>query len=338
MLNSSYIDDGGLRVNFKKAAKRIAFILFLLALFMFANNSNLFTKARSEDPILLAHVGMSQTYPMEGIAGDTCTAEIIYEPEHPYIGNTIPSMEAAFKEGADVVELDIHPTKDGEFAVFHDWSLECRTNGKGITREHTMKELKELDVGYGYTADNGKTYPFRGKGIGLMPTLHEVLTYFPDKQFLINIKSDDPDEGMKLAQYLSSFSDERISQLSAYGGNLPIAALKKELPNLRVMSMDSMKSCMIPYIAIGWTGYTPAACENTQVHIPETIALWLWGFPAKFLNRMDDANTRVVLVAGDGGWSEGFDDAEDIKRLPANYNGLIWTNRIDVIAPIIKEK
>ncbi|MBP2242120.1 glycerophosphoryl diester phosphodiesterase [Cytobacillus eiseniae] len=325
-------------MKFKKRLKRTAMILSFLLLFMFVNNSNLFTKERSERPTLLSHVGMSQTYPMEGVTGDTCTAERIYEPEHPYIGNTIPSMEAAFHEGADVVELDIHPTKDGEFAVFHDWSLECRTNGKGVTRDQTMTELKKLDVGYGYTADNGKTYPFRGKGIGLMPTLHEVLTYFPDKQFLINIKSDDPDEGVKLADYLSTFPKERVSQLSAYGGNQPIAALKRELPNLRVMSMESMKSCLIPYVTVGWTGYTPSACKNTQVHIPEKIAPLLWGFPAKFLNRMDNANTRVVLVAGNGKWSEGFDDAQDIERLPANYNGMIWTNRVDVIAPIIKEK
>ncbi|KKK39853.1 glycerophosphodiester phosphodiesterase [Mesobacillus campisalis] len=323
-------------MKFKRALKRTALIFLLLVLFMFANNSNLFTKERSGDPTLLAHVAMSQTYPMEGIQNDTCTAERIFEPEHPYIGNTIPSMEAAFEAGADVVELDIHPTKDGEFAVFHDWKLECRTDGKGVTRDHTMEELKKLDVGYGYTADNGKTYPFRGKGIGLMPTLNEVLIHFPDKEFLINIKSDDANEGVKLAEYLSAFPDERISQLSAYGGNHPIDALKKYLPNLRVMSMDSMKSCLIPYIAGGWTGYIPGACENTQLHIPEKIAPWLWGYPEKFLNRMDDSNTRVVLVAGNGGWSEGFDDKQDVERIPAGYNGMVWTNRVDIIAPIIK--
>jgi glycerophosphoryl diester phosphodiesterase len=43
-----------------------------------------------------------------------------------------------------------------------------------------MTSLKKLDIGYGYTADGGKTYPFRGKAIGLMPTLTEVLQAFPD--------------------------------------------------------------------------------------------------------------------------------------------------------------
>lgn len=322
----------------RKFLKRALLIIILLALFIFFNNSNLFTKERDGDPQLLAHAALSQTYPKEGIENDTCTAERIYEPVHPYIGNTIPSMEAAFAVGADVVELDVHLTKDGEFAVFHDRRLECRTNGTGVTRDHTMAELKQLDVGYGYTADNGKTYPFRGKGVGLMPTLHEVLTYFPNQSFLINIKSNDPEEGEKLAEYLSSFSEERLSQLAVYGGDEPIAEIKKQLPNLRVMSKATMKSCLIPYLAIGWIGYVPSACENTELHIPETIAPWLWGFPSKFLNRMDAAGTRVVLVAGNGTWSEGFDTIEDIERIPENYNGMIWTNRVDVIAPLIKGK
>lgn len=90
------------------------------------------------------------------------------------------------------MEFDVHPTKDGQFAVFHDWTLECRTDVEGVTRDHTMEELKQLDIGYGYTADGGKTYPFRGKGVGLMPTLDEVLVAFPKQSFLIHIKSDDP--------------------------------------------------------------------------------------------------------------------------------------------------
>ena len=58
------------------------------------------------------------TFHMDGITGETCTAKRIYEPEHPFLENTIPSMEAAFEAGADIVELDVQPTTDGEFAAF----------------------------------------------------------------------------------------------------------------------------------------------------------------------------------------------------------------------------
>ncbi|MFE8699917.1 glycerophosphodiester phosphodiesterase family protein [Cytobacillus sp. FJAT-54145] len=309
----------------------------LLAFFIYINNSSLIVKDSNEKPMLLAHRGLAQTFPMEGITGDTCTAERIHEPEHPFIENTLPSMKAAFEAGADVVEIDVHPTTDGEFAVFHDWTLECRTNGVGVTRDHTMEELKTLDVGYGYTADQGKTYPFRGQGIGLMPSLQEVLTAFPEKPFLIHIKSNDPEEGELLAQYLKNFSEARLTQISVYGGDEPINTLKEQLPDLRVMSKRTMKSCLIPYIAIGWTGFVPNACENMQLHIPEKIASWLWGYPTKFVDRMRDSNTNLILVKGDGSWSEGFDEPQDLESLPEHYQGGIWTNRIDRIAPLLKD-
>ncbi|WP_409273879.1 glycerophosphodiester phosphodiesterase family protein [Neobacillus sp. SCS-31] len=320
----------------RKVGRRMAIFLAILALFIFVNNTSIFSSNKIGKTKLLAHRGVAQTFDMTGITNETCTAERIYPPEHGYLENTIPSMEAAFKNGANVVELDIHPTKDGKFAVFHDWELSCRTDGAGVTRDFTMEELKKLDIGYGYTADGGKTFPFRGKGIGLMPSLDEVLKQFPDKDLLIHIKSSDPEEGKMLAEYFRSFSEGMLGQLTVYGGDEPIASLKEELPDLRVMSKATMKSCLLPYMAVGWAGYVPKTCERTQVHIPEKIAPWLWGWPGKFVDRMEDAGTRVVLVAGDGGFSEGFDTQEDTERVPESFQGWIWTNRVDTVTKFLK--
>lgn len=176
-----------------------------------------------------------------------------------------------------------------------------------------MAELKKADIGYGYTPDNGKTYPFRGKGVGLMPSMKEVLTHFPEDSFLIHIKSDDPKEGVLLARDLTRLSKKRLDQLTVYGGDKPIAELKKNLPNIRVMSKETMKNCLLPYIATGWTGFIPSACEQTQLHIPEKYAPWLWGWPEKFVDRMKSVDTRVIVVGGNGGWSEGFDTVEDTE-------------------------
>lgn len=285
------------------------------------------------EPILLAHRGMAQTFSMEGIEWDTCTAKRINQPEHPYIENTIPSIEAAFEAGADRVEFDIKRTKDNQFAVFHDFELSCRTDGAGAPADYTMEELKKLDVGYGYTADNGQSFPFRGKGVGMMPSMAEVLAQFPEKEFLIHIKSNDAKDGELLAKYLGELSEEQQKLITVYGDNEPIEILQAEMPELRMMSMDTMKSCMIPYLLLGWTGYIPGNCENSQIHLPEKYARFIWGWPDKFLQRMDSVNTKVVIVAGDGNWSEGFDQKVDLERLPANFFGEIWTNRIEAIAP-----
>lgn len=40
-------------------------------------------------------------------------------------------MQAAFDHGADVVEFDVHRTADDRFAVFHDWTIDCRTEYDG---------------------------------------------------------------------------------------------------------------------------------------------------------------------------------------------------------------
>lgn len=303
----------------------------LLVGFVYLNNSSLFVKPPGR-PILVAHRGLGQTFPMDGVTSDTNTAARIYPPEHMSIENTIPAMEAAFAAGADVVELDIHPTTDGEFAVFHDWILEYRTNGHGPVRNYPMSYLKTLDVEYGYTADNGKTYPLRGVGVGLMPTLEEVLTRFPDKRFLIHIKSNDPQEGILLAQYLERFEPSHLEMLTVYGGIEPIAALKELMPGIKVMSKATMVPALVQYMLVGWTGWVPPAMRDAHFHIPLRYARYLWGWPHRLAERLDRAGSTLVIVRGDGSWSEGFDSPEHRQELPTGFGGGIWTNRVDRIA------
>jgi glycerophosphoryl diester phosphodiesterase len=323
---------------FKKIiCSKVICILFVLVVFIYLNNSSVLLRQSPKSPFLLAHRGLAQTFPMEGITGETNTAQCIYEPEHPYLENTIPSIEAAFKAGADIVEFDIQLTRDEQFAVFHDAILEYRTDGVGKISEYTMEELKTLDVGYGYTADNGKTYPFRGKGIGLMSSLDELMSHFSEESFLIHIKNNNPYEGELLAEYLEDLSQERLSKLTFYGGDEPIAILKERIPNIRVMSKATMKKALISYMAVGWTGYMPASMRNTYIQLPKKYARVLWGWPHRFIKRVENADSLFVIVAGDGQWSEGFDTADDLSQIPDNYSGGIWTNRIDRIAPIYKE-
>jgi glycerophosphoryl diester phosphodiesterase len=62
-------------------------------------------------------------------------------------------MQASFEASADIVEVDVRFTIDGQFTVFHDRMLDRRTNGSGVTREHSMAELKTLGLGYGYRTE-----------------------------------------------------------------------------------------------------------------------------------------------------------------------------------------
>jgi glycerophosphoryl diester phosphodiesterase len=75
---------------------------------------------------------LAQTFSSADLKADTCTAARIHPPEPPCIENALASMRPAFTLGAEIAELDIHPTADGQFAVFHDWTVDCRTKGKGV--------------------------------------------------------------------------------------------------------------------------------------------------------------------------------------------------------------
>lgn len=168
--------------------RKTTWIILILFVFVYVNNSSFFAKRDDGTPLLLAHRGLPQTFSMEEIESDTCTAERINKPEHSYLENTILSMEAAFKAGADLVEFDVQPTKDNNFVIFHDWNLDCRTNGKGVTRDFTTKELQALDIGYGYTADGVKHSRFVAKGLILCQQLMKYLPVFQTVLFLFILK------------------------------------------------------------------------------------------------------------------------------------------------------
>ena len=319
----------------KKKFKFAAVAVVVLAA-IYANNTNRLAAHREGAPFLLAHRGIAQRFDERDLKNDTCTAARMLPSGHDYLENTIASMRAGFAAGADIVELDVHPTTDDEFAVFHDWTLDCRTDGHGVTREHSMAYLKKLDIGHGYTADGGKTFPFRGKGIGLMPTLNEVLTTFPQQRLLINVKSRELSEGEKLADALSKLPAERRAQIMVYGGDEPVDVVRRRLPDIRTISRATIKGCLLGYIGYGWSGVVPKACHNAMVMLPINVAPFLWGWPDRFLSRMKAANSEVFVLGPyrGGEFSTGIDTPEQFARLPQNYAGGIWTNEIEAIAPL----
>ncbi|QOZ77406.1 glycerophosphodiester phosphodiesterase [Bradyrhizobium sp. CCBAU 53351] len=316
--------------------KASAAIVMAAAASIYINNTNLLAQHRGGKPVLLAHRGIAQRFDERDVKNDTCTAARMLPPSHDYLENTLRSMRASFEAGADVVELDVHPTTEGEFAVFHDWTLGCRTDGQGVTREQSMAKLKMLDIGHGYTADGGETFPFRGKAIGMMPTLSEVLATFPDKQLLINVKSRDAGEGEKLAAVLNALSAERRRKIMVYGGDEPIDTIRRLAPDVRTISRTTIRRCLLRYFGYGWTGLIPAACRSALVLVPINVAPWLWGWPDRFLNRMADANSAVFVLGpySGGEFSTGIDTPELLARLPQGYSGGIWTNEIETIARI----
>ena len=308
----------------------------LLGLVLYAANASWLAAAPTGGTLqIISHRGVHQTYDRTDLGRDTCTANRIYAPEHGFLENTLPSMAAAFAAGADIVELDIHPTTDGHFAVFHDWTLDCRTNGTGVTRDHSLAALKALDIGYGYTADKGQTYPFRGTGSGKLPSLSEVLDAFPEGHFLINFKSKDPSEADRLETLLRDHPHWQERVWGVYGGAAPTARMRKHRPGMRGFTKDGTKACLLRYIAFGWSGYVPDSCRSQTILVPSNYAPYLWGWPNRFLARMEAAGTEVIY-AGPHKGTGGIDTQDQLVTVPDGFQGFLWTNRIEAIGPAVQ--
>ncbi len=118
--------------------------------------------------------------------------------------NTLSAFDRAARLGADMLDTDLHATKDGHLVAIHDASVNRTTQGKGLVKDMTLAQLKRLDAGYRFSLDGNKTFPFRGRGL-TVPTLEELFRAHPDTTWTIEIKQDDPPIARPFCEALRRF-------------------------------------------------------------------------------------------------------------------------------------
>jgi len=116
MLPSECVLYAGASLNKKLKYAAAAIAVFAAAIYI--NNTNHLATHRDGKPVLLAHRGIAQRFDERELKNDTCTAARMLPSSHRYLENTIGSMRAGFAAGADVVELDVHPTTTASSRCF----------------------------------------------------------------------------------------------------------------------------------------------------------------------------------------------------------------------------
>jgi glycerophosphoryl diester phosphodiesterase len=102
--------------------------------------------------------------------------------------NTLESFAQAVALGVDAIEFDVRLSADGIPVVIHDPHVRRTTDGDGDVNRMKFSELRSLDAGARFTADQGATYPYRGKG-QVISSLDEVIEAFPSTALLLEIKA-----------------------------------------------------------------------------------------------------------------------------------------------------
>ena len=185
----------------------------------------------------------------------------VYFPE-----NTLPAFVSAAKLGVDCIETDVHLTKDGVCVIWHDDTVERLTGVKGLVSDKTYKELMTVDAGNMFTMDNGKTYPFRGKGVTIA-TLDEVLRKNPNMRFNVDLKDDNIELIKEFARVVRrNNAQDRV--LGASFHNSIIKSIRKIIPEIASSFSRSEIRSIVILDKIGLLGFRGKFSANAA-QVPE---------------------------------------------------------------------
>src|SRR5207237_4146666 len=78
--------------------------------------------------------------------------------EDEFPSNTLYAFRKALAAGANMLELDIGVTKDGQVVVMHDTTVDRTTNGRGTIASKTLRQIEKLDGAYWFTPSGSNHY------------------------------------------------------------------------------------------------------------------------------------------------------------------------------------
>lgn len=289
---------------------------------------------------MIAHRGVHHLYDPTGVGRDDCTAVRMLPGQEKLeiFENTIHSIRAAVTAKADMVEVDVAPTKDGQMVLFHDWTVDCRTDGTGNTRDLTLAELQALDIGHGYSSDGGQTFPLRGKGIGKIPTVEAALAAESYKPFLFNFKNNDPDEADQLYAILKAAGRDPLKEGDGfYGAEAPVKRMKQLVPGIWGWSKPGVKACTQDYAWMGWMGITPESCKNGTLVVPLDYQWAIAGWPARTVARMEAVGARILITGpmNNRESTRGLTHGDQLTAIPKGFNGYVMVEDILQVGPAL---
>ncbi|MFN4235590.1 MAG: glycerophosphodiester phosphodiesterase [Bacteroidia bacterium] len=139
--------------------------------------------------------------------------------------NTMSSLLKAYEQGADMVEMDIRQTKDGEFVLMHDARVNRTTNGKGKIKKMTLDEVKKLDAGSWFSNE------FKGEKV---PTLREILRVAKGKGLVdLDIKKAHIPSLIKLLEEEGYMHDSVLVTLHSFNKKV-IKEVQQLAPKIKV--------------------------------------------------------------------------------------------------------
>lgn len=234
--------------------------------------------------------------------------------------NTLEAFhEAVERWEADMLEMDVRLTSDGEVVVVHDETVDRTTDGEGPVSAFTLEELRLLDAGYRFVDPEGRP-SFRGRGV-VIPRFEDVLTAFPFTR--MNVEAKEPRVAAPLVQIIRRHGAEARVLVAAEHERCRDAV--RGYPGPWGASRTQVFWFWALHRLPGGGPYTPCA---DILQVPET---WKGRtIVTEAFVRVAHARNLPVQV-----WT--VDDPADMRRLLALGVDGIQTDRPDLLARVLVE-
>ncbi len=159
--------------------------------------------------------------------------------------NTFASFDLSMQNGFNHIEFDLQLTKDGIPIVIHDDSIDRTTNGTGLVKDFTYKELAKFDAGSSFKLQ-GKLLPKE-----IIPRFDLMLQKYAKKAHLyIELKSSE----FELVDIVSKLLKER--DILKFASNEPW-----KIPGITIISFDKTlleySKNILPTIRHGFLVFNP---------------------------------------------------------------------------------
>lgn len=227
--------------------------------------------------------------------------------------NSMPAYGAAIAMGAEEIELDIWPTKDGEFVSCHDRELDRVSNGAGLITESTLEELEKHDFGVKF----GEKF----KGLKILK-FEDILKKF-SCQVIMNIhikplsyEEEYPEDSMKkIVSLIKKYDCEKYVYLMLET-DVQIRQFKKYAPQIAV--------------CVGHLSDRPYEIVDRAVEMEcEKVQFFKPFFDQKMIDKAHKNGIRCNVF-----WSDDSDETEKFLKMGIDT---ILTNDFNIISQCVKK-
>jgi len=238
-------------------------------------------------------------------------------PEH-----TLYAFRSALAAGTDVLEMDVRRSADGQLVVFHDADLDRTTDGEGSLSAWNRSDLALLDAGYRFSADGGRTFPYRGRGLRI-PTLEEVFRELPGARMSVEIKEEAEDVAHALCALVETHGVVDRVLVSSFH-QAPIDAFRARCPSVATAATPGEAFRFTLASVLGLPNLVQP--RGAALHMFESLGPYRLVTP-RFVSHAAALNLPIYV------W--GVNDAEAIRRLiDAGVSG-ITTDRPDQVLALL---